>query len=103
MTYEQWRQTERFRIWRADGSSASGVVERPVNWTYWHTKMRYIVTNASPKPVTVDLKQGGLSWETRVVQESLPSEKLTADEVRWRVPVPANGQTIVVADFYTPY
>ena len=103
VTYEQWRQTERFRIWRADGSSASGVVERPVNWTYWHTKMRYIVTNASPKPVTVDLKQGGLSWETRVVQESLPSEKLSADEVRWRVPVPANGQTIVVADFYTPY
>ena len=103
VTYEQWRQTDRFRIWRSDGSSTSGVVERPVNWTYWRTKMRYLVTNASPRPVTVDLKQGGLSWDTRVVQESLASEKLSADEVRWHVPVPANGQTIVTADFYTPY
>jgi len=103
VTYEQWRQTERFRIWRSDGSSASGVVERPVSWIYWRTRMRYLVTNASPKPVTVDLKQGGLSWDTRVVTESLPSEKLSDDEVRWRVPVPANGQTIVTADLYTPY
>jgi hypothetical protein len=38
-----------------------------------------------------------------VVEESLPSEKLSADEVRWRVPVPANGQTVVTADFYTRY
>jgi hypothetical protein len=65
--------------------------------------MRYLVTNASPKPVTVDLRQSGLSWDTRVVQETLPSEKLSADEVRWRVPVPASSQTVVTADFYTPY
>jgi hypothetical protein len=103
VTYEQWRQAERFRIWRSDGSSAAGEIERPVNWTYWRTKMRYLVTNASPKPVTVDLKQAGLSGDTRIVAESLPSEKLSANEVRWRVPVPANGQTIVTADFYTPY
>jgi hypothetical protein len=103
ITHEQWQQTERFRIWRSDGSVTVGQVERPVSWTYWHTRMRYLVTNASPKPVTVDLRQAGLSWDTRVVQESLPSEKLSADEVRWRVPVAANSQTIVTADFYTPY
>ena len=103
ITHEQWRQTERFRIWRSDGSVAVGEVERPVTWTYWHTRMRYLVTNASPKAVTVDLRQGGLSWDTRVVEETLPSEKLSADEVRWRVPVPANSQTVVTADFYTPY
>jgi hypothetical protein len=103
ITYEQWRLTEKFRIWRNDGSFISGQVERPSAWTYWRTRMRYLVTNASPKPVTVDLRQGGLSWDTRVVQESVPSEKLSAAEVRWRVPVAANAQTIVTADFYTPY
>lgn len=103
ITYEQWRQTEKFRIWRNDGSFISGQVERPLTWTYWRTRMRYLVTNASPKPVTVDLRQGGLSWDTRVVQETLQSEKLSADEVRWRVPVPANSETVVTADFYTPY
>lgn len=103
ITYEQWLQTERFRIWRSDGSMTVGQVERPLSWTYWHTRMRYLVTNAAPKPITVDLRQSGLSWDTRVVEESLPSEKLSADEVRWRVPVPANSQTVVTADFYTPY
>jgi hypothetical protein len=103
ITHEQWRQAVRYRIWRSDGSSEVGEVERPVSWTYWHTRMRYLVTNASPKPVTVDLRQAGLSWDTRVVQESLPSEKLSADEVRWRVPVAANSETVVTADFYTPY
>jgi hypothetical protein len=103
VTHEQWRQTERFRIWRSDGSVATGEIERPVTWVYWRTRMRYLVTNAGPKPITVDLRQSGLSWDTRVVAESLPSEKLSASEVRWRVPVPANSQTVVTADFYTPY
>jgi hypothetical protein len=103
VTYEQWRQTARFRIWHPNGSVSTGEEERPERRTYWRTRMRYLVTNAGPKPVTVDVRQGGLSWDTRVVEESLPSEKLSADEVRWRVPVPANGQTVVTADFYTRY
>ena len=103
ITQEQWRQAERFRIWRSDGSVTIGQVERPEKTTFWRTRMRYLVTNASPKPVTVDLRQGGLSWDTRVVEESLPSEKLSASEVGWRVAVPANGETVVTADFYTPY
>jgi hypothetical protein len=65
--------------------------------------MRYLVTNASPKPITVDILQGGLSYDTRVVAESLPSEKLSAEEVGWRVPVAANSETVVTADFYTPF
>ena len=47
--------------------------------------------------------QAGLSWDTRVTEESLTSEKLSADEVRWRVPVPANGETVVTATFDTRY
>ena len=57
----------------------------------WRTKMRYTVTNAGPRPVTVDLVQSGLWGDTRVAEESLKSERLSADDTRWRVPVPANG------------
>jgi hypothetical protein len=103
VTFEQWRQTARYRIWRSDGSAEVIDVEQPRGRTFYRTQMRYLVTNASPRPVTVDLVQSGLSWDTRVVEESLKSEKLSADEVRWRVPVPANGETVVTASFYTRY
>ena len=103
VTFEQWRQTARYRIWRADGQAEVVDVEQPVGRTFYQTQMRYVVSNASPKPVTVDLVQAGLSWDTRVVGESLKSEKLNADEVRWHVPVAANGETVVTATFYTRY
>ncbi|MGE5561842.1 MAG: DUF4139 domain-containing protein [Bacillota bacterium] len=69
----------------------------------WRTRMRYTVTNAGPKPVTVDLVQSGLWGDTRITQESLKSERLSADEARWRVPVGANGETIVTATFDSRY
>ncbi|MEO8176060.1 MAG: DUF4139 domain-containing protein [Sphingomicrobium sp.] len=103
VTFEQWRQTARYRIWRSDGQAEVVDVEQPVGRTFYQTQMRYVVSNASPKPVTVDLVQAGLSWDTRVVEESLKSEKLSADDVRWHVPVPANGETVVTATFYTRY
>ena len=98
---DEWVKYERFRIRNPDGSVTTG--EREFQKTYWRTTMRYVLTNASPRPVTVDVVQGGLSWDTRVTQESLPSEKLNADEVRWRVPVPANGETVLTATFDTRY
>jgi len=79
----------------------TGTIERPV--THWRTQMRYIVSNAGPAPVTVDLHQAGLSWDTRVIAESLPSEKPSDDEALWHVPVPANGETVVTATFETRY
>lgn len=97
----EWRKFERFRIRHSDGTQTTG--EREYQQTYWRTKMRYVVSNASPRPVTVDLVQAGLRWDTRVSQESLPSEKLSADEVRWKVPVPANSETVVTATFDTRY
>ena len=97
----EWRRVERFRIRHPDGSQTTG--EREVQQSYWRTQMRYVVSNASPRAVTVDLVQSGLSWDTRVSQESLKSEKLSADEVRWRVPVAANGETVVTATFDTRY
>ena len=67
----------------------------------WRTRMRYTLTNASPKPVTVDLFQAGLWGDTRIVDESLKSDRLSADETRWRVAVPANGEASVTATFDT--
>ncbi|HKP33222.1 MAG TPA: DUF4139 domain-containing protein [Sphingomicrobium sp.] len=69
----------------------------------WRTRMRYTLTNAGPKPVTVDVIQSGLWGDTRLTQESLKSERLSADDVRWRAPVPANGEATVTATFDSRY
>ncbi len=69
----------------------------------WRTRMRYTLTNAGPKPITVDLVQAGLWGDTRIDAESMKSERLSADETRWRVPVPANGEASVTATFDSRY
>ena len=67
----------------------------------WRTRMRYELTNAGPRPVTIDLVQSGLWGDTRIVDQSMKSERLSADDARWRVAVPANGQATVTATFDT--
>lgn len=70
----------------------------------WRTVMRYTVSNARAKPVTVDVVQGGVPWwwaDTRATAESLKSSEHDADSVRWQVPVPANGSTTLTATFET--
>ena len=74
-----------------------------VNESRWRTTMRYTLTNARPEPVTVDLLQSGLWGDVRITDESLKSERRSADEVLWRVPVPANGQATVSATFDSRY
>ncbi|HEY6917014.1 MAG TPA: DUF4139 domain-containing protein, partial [Allosphingosinicella sp.] len=77
-----------------------------VNDSRWRTTMRYVLTNARPDAVTVDLIQGGLDryWtDTRIIDESLKSERRDAGEAVWHVPVPANGTTTVTATFDTRF
>ena len=69
----------------------------------WRTRMRYVLTNAGPQPITVDLVQSGLWGDTRVTHESLKSERLSADDARWRVPVAANGEATLTATFDSRY
>ncbi|MEA3060941.1 MAG: hypothetical protein QOJ94_722 [Sphingomonadales bacterium] len=72
--------------------------------TKWRTTMRYTLSNSRPQPVTVDLVQSGLDWgweDTRIVEESLKSERRSSNEAIWHVPVPANGETSVTATFET--
>lgn len=67
----------------------------------WRTQMRYTLTNAGPRAVTVDLVQAGLWGDTRIVAESQKSDRSSADETRWKVAVPANGEAVVTATFDT--
>ncbi|MCC2975262.1 DUF4139 domain-containing protein [Sphingomonas sp. PL-96] len=70
----------------------------------WRTSVRYRLTNARSRPVTVELAQAGLRWaDTRIADESLRSERTDADTATWQVPVPANGETLVTATFDTRY
>ena len=69
----------------------------------WRTSMRYRLTNASPRAIIVDLVQSGLWGDTRIVAESQASVRRSADEMIWRVAVPANGESTVTATFDTRY
>jgi hypothetical protein len=70
-----------------------------INASRWRTSMRYVLTNARPNAVTVDLMQSGLWGDTRITEESQPSERRSADDALWRVQVPANGETVVTVTF----
>ena len=103
---DEWERTARYRITRSDGSSETAEVS--VQKEFWRTTMRYVVTDAKPQPVTVEVIQAGLdrawSWrDTRVPSESIPGTQLTADERLWKVAVPANGETVLTVSFDTRY
>ncbi|WP_166038433.1 DUF4139 domain-containing protein [Sphingosinicella sp. YJ22] len=103
---EQWRLTDRFRITHPDGTRTTGERETLRRTDHWQTQMRYTVTNARPEPVTVSVYQSGLGrwWaDSRIVQESLPHERVSDDQVVWRVPVPANGTVNLNVTYQTRY
>jgi hypothetical protein len=105
ITEAKWRENARYRISTVDREITATREDRE-EIVYYETRMRYTVTNARPVPVTVNVYQSGLDngWhDTRIVSESLPSERLSSDRVLWRVEVPANGTTIVNATIQTRY
>ena len=70
----------------------------------WRTQMRYRVSNARGRAVTVELSQAGLQWaDTRITEESRKSDRQDAGTAVWQVPVPANGEAVVTATFDTRY
>lgn len=74
-----------------------------VNDRRWKTTMRYTLTNALPKPVTVRVVQGGLWGDVRITAENQKSVRRDADSVVWTVTVPANGKTDLTATFDSRY
>jgi hypothetical protein len=69
----------------------------------WRTKMRYTVTNARPDAVTVDLGQDGLWGDVRISGESMKGNRISADRIEWKVPVPGNGSVDLTATFDSRY
>jgi hypothetical protein len=69
----------------------------------WQSDMRYELSNALPRPVTVKLLQEGLWGDSRITAESLKSTRRSADTAEWAVTVPANGKASLTATFETRY
>jgi hypothetical protein len=106
ITAEQWKTTSRFRIVGPDGRQMTGEADSLREQTFWQTRMRYTLTNARPEPVTVEVNQSGLDsyWDdTRIISETLRSERLSSDRVQWRVPVPANGTVNLDVTYQTRF
>jgi hypothetical protein len=69
----------------------------------WQSDMRYELTNALPRPVTVKLLQEGLWGDSRIIAESQKSTRRSAETAEWDVTVPAKGKTILTASFETRF
>lgn len=65
----------------------------------WQTSMKYTLTNAGDKAVTVDLAQDGLWGDVRIKEQSREGKRISADRMEWSVAVPANGSAVVTAIF----
>jgi hypothetical protein len=68
---------------------------------HWRTAMRYSFTNALPKAVSVDLRQGGLWGDSRIVSESQSSTRPDASSALWQVVVPGNGKAELTVTYDT--
>jgi hypothetical protein len=69
----------------------------------WQTDMRYELSNALPRAVTVNLLQEGLWGDARITVESLKSTRRSAETAEWAVTIPANGNAVLTASFDTRY
>jgi hypothetical protein len=74
-----------------------------INSRRWRTKMRYELTNASKKAITVDLAQSGLWGDVRMIDQSQEGKRISADKMEWSVPVAANGKATLTATFDSRY
>jgi hypothetical protein len=99
---DEWERTARYRVRWNDAAVVTTEAETQKEFT--RTTMRYRLTNARAEPVTVDLIQAGIdpwSRDTRVVSETIEGRQLSHSERIWKVPVPANGETILTVVFDT--
>ena len=108
----EWEKSARWRVTDSSGNTTTYTQERPKD--FYRSTMRYTITNARNQPVTVDLRQFGLqrSWwgdDTRVTSETLKNGDTlkgvqdNADTRLWKVPVPANGTSVLTVVYETRY
>lgn len=110
ITADVWRSYASWQVTYRDGKTTQSYTEGTysIPKTFYRTRMKYIVTNAKPEPVTVDVIQSGLGqwwwWRgLRIGEESIKGVQDGFDERRWEVPVPANGRVELTATFITPW
>jgi hypothetical protein len=65
----------------------------------WRTRfeMAYTVRNARSEAVVVEVRQHGLGRHTQLEGQSIEGVLQDANTIVWRVPVPANGETVLNA------
>lgn len=100
---QKWEETARFR-WTGPEGTTTGTSETLRKETYYQTTMRYTISNAGSRPVTVNLRQDGLNYwydRTRIVAETIKGERISQGSMRWTVPVAANSSTDLVVTFVT--
>jgi len=71
--------------------------------SHWQSDMRYELSNALPRPVSVKLIQDGLWGDSRITAESIKSTRRSAEAAEWAVTVPANGNASLTASFDTRF
>lgn len=69
----------------------------------WRTEMRYEFSNARADQVTIDAGQDGLWGDVRIVSATIEGQRVSADRMEWKVPVPANGKAGYTVVFDTRY
>ena len=63
--------------------------------------MSYEVHNAKSQAVTVELRQGGLWRDYKMIKENISHRSVDAYTLGWSVPVAANGSTTLTTEFET--
>jgi hypothetical protein len=69
----------------------------------WQSDMKYELSNALPREVTVKVLQQGLWGDTQIKSESQKSTRRSAEVAEWAVRVPANGKATLSASFESRY
>src|SRR5258708_8111097 len=73
-----------------------------LGYDHWRSEMRYVVSNALPKAVTVSVLQAGLWGDTAIKDESQKSTRRSAEEAEWLVTAPANATLTLPPTFQPP-
>ena len=71
---------------------SSVVASEKIDSVHTRYSMSYVLHNARPEPVIVELRQSGFWRDGKIETESLPSRRIDAYTYDWSVKVPANGE-----------
>jgi hypothetical protein len=82
---------------------SSQAAARTGGYYRWRTRyeMAYTVRNARSEAVVVEVRQHGLGRNTQLEGQSIEGVVQDANTIVWRVPVPANGETVLTATVVT--